>query len=245
MANYLVTKNYSITDHTKWYNNRTSESDLDLNYKDMEKIMLRSAKRYLRNCDNYHTFTGKAENIREVFVKNFYEIYNLWKEGHNILYVDADVVFINEYNVFDEIEYFSMFNYAGHQHEIYDEYYNIQIKHFFNCGIRYYPKTMNHAVWELGLKMLENFNYDRWDCEQVIYNVMQWSQSEKLSDFYRPQLAFQMLYPHQNQINVDFNTIFLDQACAVHMHASRNSLDRLNIMNQLEQNTYSGGERWT
>lgn len=235
--NLLVTKNYEIKDHTKWYDDRTLETRLDLNYKDMEKIMLRSARRYLKNCDDYHVFKGKAENIREVFVKNFYEIYDLWKKDNNILYVDLDVVFIKEYNVFDDIEYFSMFNYTSPDHETYDEHYDIKIKHFFNCGIRYYPKNMSHNVWDLGFKMLENFNYDRWDCEQVIYNAMQWKQSEKLSDFYRPHLAFQMLYPYKHEVNREFNTIPLNQACAVHMHASRNSLNRLNVMKQLEQST--------
>ena len=36
--NFLVFKNYNITDHTKWYNDRTSEIDLVDNYKAMEKI---------------------------------------------------------------------------------------------------------------------------------------------------------------------------------------------------------------
>lgn len=232
--NLLVSKNYTITDHTKWYNDRSHETDLKANYNAMEKIMLRSAARHLRNCDGYHVFKGSAEHIRAVFVQNFHEIYQLWKQGNNILYVDLDVVFTNTYNVFDRVDLFSMFNYTDPT-STHDPHYDITFEHFFNCGIRYYPKTMDQSIWDLGFKMLENFDWGRWDSEQIIYNAMQWQQSSNVADFLKPQLAFQMLQPKHPALNNHFNNITVYDACAVHVHGSRGSSDRLTVMKQLEQ----------
>lgn len=231
--NILVSKNYTITDHTKWYNNRSNEADLKTNYNAMEKIMLRSAKRHLKNCDGYHVFKGSAEHIREVFVRNFKEIYQVWQQGHNILYVDLDVVFTNTYDVFNKIDLFSMFNYTDPR-STYDAHYDLTLDHFFNCGIRYYPKTMDHSVWDLGFKMLENFDWGRWDSEQIIYNAMQWSQSTDPYQFLKPNLAYQLLQPQHAELNDIFNGIPLEHAAAVHVHGSRGSSDRLQLMKLLE-----------
>ena len=88
VENILVLKNYRINDHSKWYNNRTQEQNLIENYKAMESLCIESAKRYVQDLDRVHVFEGDADNIRDVFKTNFYEIYDLWKEGNNILYTD-------------------------------------------------------------------------------------------------------------------------------------------------------------
>ena len=231
--NILVSKNYTITDHTKWYNNRTNEANLAENYAGMERVMLRSAQRHLKNCDGYHVFKGSAEHIREVFVRNFKEIYEVWRQGHNILYVDLDVVFTNSYDVFDKIDLFSMFNYTDPR-STHDAHYDLTLDHFFNCGIRYYPKNMDHSVWDLGFKMLENFDWGRWDSEQIIYNAMQWSQSTDPQKFLKPRLAYQLLQIQHAKLNDVFNGIPLERAAAVHVHGSRGSNDRLQLMKLLE-----------
>ena len=105
--NFLVLKNYKITDNTKWYNDRTNETNLAENYRKMEDICVKSAFGNVEGLNEVRVFRGEADNIRDVFKKNFYEIYELWQEGHNILYSDLDVVFTQptDYFVNDNIFY--------------------------------------------------------------------------------------------------------------------------------------------
>jgi len=229
--NILVTKNYTVQDHSRWYNNRSGEANLVANYDQMQQIMTATAQQHIVDLDGVHVFTGTADNIRTVFVANFKEIYDLWREGHNILYADLDVVFVNAYTVFGTTDYFSMFNYTEPT-ATYDHHYQLDLPHFFNCGIRYYPQSMDQSVWDLGFRMLENFDWNRWDSEQVIYNAMQWSQSSNVADFLQPVLAYQYL---SNDINFNnsFNGIDIAQACAVHVHGSRGSANRLQTMMRL------------
>jgi len=232
VENILVLKNYRINDHSKWYGDRTQEHNIIENYKAMEGLCIESAKRYVQDLHRVHVFEGEADNIRDVFKTNFYEIYDLWKEGNNILYTDLDVIFINPVRYFNRTNYFSMFNYTDPR-STEDDHYNIDIDHFFNCGIRYYPANMSHEIWDIGFEMLENWNPERWDSEQVIYNVMMWSQDISLQEVYKPKLAYQYLYADQEQICDNWNGISYKDCSAVHVHGSRGSGDRLALMTKL------------
>lgn len=232
--NILVCKNYTITDHSKWYNDRSDESNLENNYTAMEELCVASAKQYIKDLDEVKVFRGNADNIRDVFKINFYEIYELWKEGHNILYADLDVLFMKKVQYFDQFDKFSMFNLTDPT-STKDEFYNVEFEHFFNCGIRYYPKDMNQSVWDLGIEMVENWNPDRWDSEQVIYNAMMFAQDIKLGDVLKPWLAYQMLTGSERDYT--HNKINLTDARAIHLHGSRSSAERLQGMQRLRGST--------
>lgn len=232
--NILVCKNYTIADHTKWYNDRSSESNLENSYTAMEELCVASAKQYIKDLDEVKVFRGNADNIRDVFKINFYEIYELWKEGHNILYADLDVLFVKDVQYFDQFDKFSMFGLTQPSSTV-DEHYNIEFKHFFNCGIRYYPKDMDQSVWDLGIEMVENWNPNRWDSEQIIYNAMMFSQDIKLTEVLKPWLAYQMLTDSENDYT--HNKINLGDARAIHLHGSRGSTDRLQSMQRLRGST--------
>lgn len=231
--NFLVFKNYNITDHTKWYNDRTNEEGLVDNYNAMEKIATSSALKNVEGLNEIKVFRGEATDIREVFKKNFYEIYELWQQGNNILYADLDVVFTQPTNFFSSDNIFKMYNLTDPVKTSCD-HYNVQFDAYFNCGIRYYPKGMSQDVWDLGIEMVENWNSERWDSEQIIYNAMLWSQDIQPNEMYQPQLAYQCLHNpallEGNRINKQFNQIDLNEAQAVHVHGSRGSSDRLSLM---------------
>lgn len=233
VKNILVLKNYTIKDHTKWYNDRSNESDLAENYTAMEQICTQSAQKYVKDLNEIKVFRGEADNIRDVFKKNFYEIYHLWQQGHNILYCDLDVVFTNDAEYFDQTKYFSMFNYTDPVSTT-DDFYDVKFDHYFNCGIRYYPSDMDQAVWDLGIGMVENWNPDRWDAEQIIYNAMMWYQTTDIEAFYDPTKAYQMLFdpsaPNGTQMNDQFNGVELNEASAIHVHGSRGSANRSKLM---------------
>lgn len=235
--NILVCKNYTVTDHTKWYNDRTTENNMVNNYDQMEKICLASAEKNLVGLDDIVVFRGEADNIRDVFKQNFYEIHDLWAQGNNILYADLDVVFLNQWQCFEPTYLFSMYNLTDPTNTE-DRFYNVKFPFYFNCGIRYYPYKMMQSVWDIGFEMFENFNPDRWDAEQIIYNAMMWSQSPHIGDFYRNRNAYQMLQSPMTSggqsLNRQFNgELDIKDAFAVHIHGSRGSGERLEIMNNL------------
>lgn len=231
--NLLILKNYTITDHTKWYNDRSSETDLVENYREMEKVCTKSAENNIDDLDDIIVHRGQADNIRDVFKEHFHTIYDVWKQGNNVLYCDLDVVFTKPVNYFNNFEYFSMFNLTDPM-KTHDAHYDVTFEHYFNCGIRYYPQDMDEKIWNLGFSMLENWNPDRWDSEQIIYNAMLWSQNIEANEVYYPQYAYQLLSePLDNPINIKFNQISLDEAYAVHVHGSRGSGNRLALMQEL------------
>lgn len=234
ILNLLVSKHYTVTDHTKWPGDRSHEGNLVENYKAMSDLMVASARKNLIGLDDVVVHTGEADNIRDVFRIHFYEIYELWKQGHNILYADSDVIFTKPYDYFSKFDKFVMFNYTdGGQKGTTCNHYNVAVKHFYNCGIRYYPQTMSQDIWDIGLRMCENWNPNRWNSEQLIYNVMMWSQQFD-QHFYRPDLAYQAV-SGDTAHNDRFNGIPLNQAHAVHFHGSRGSSNRLDRMRAVSE----------
>jgi hypothetical protein len=229
MKNLLVSKHYKIKDHTKWYGDRTNEDGLEENYDKMMDLMLDSAEANLLCMDDYIVHEGEADNIREVFKIHFYEIYELWKQGNNILYADSDVLFVKPVDYFTQfVDRFVMFNYTDPPGGTTCDHYGISFEHFYNCGIRYYPHNMDQSVWDRGIEMVENWNPERWNSEQVIYNEMMWMQDFP-GHFFRPELAYQLVDVDTQRSHRN-NRMSLDDAYAVHFHGSRGSGDRLNIM---------------
>ena len=238
--NLLVGKFYHITDHTQWYTDRTNENNLVGNYEGMAEILESTARKHLVDLDDVLIHRDSADHIRTVFQDHFHKLYDLWKQGGvNILYCDLDVVFLNQARVFGEFDQFSMFNF-GDPPSTRDDHYGLEFPYYFNCGVRYYPATMDDAVWQHGFQLLENWNPDRWDCEQIIYNAMLWTQPVSIIDIYRPRLNWQMLHPSPlSQFNTGFNGgVRISDASIVHVHGSRGSGDRLSIMSNLAVGDY-------
>lgn len=231
--NILILKNYTITDHTKWYNDRTRETDLVNNYNEMEKVCVASAQAHIKDLDEIIVHRGEADNIRDVFRKHFVEIYDVWKQGHNVLYCDLDVVFTKPVEYFGKFDHFCMFNYTEPK-QTHDDHYDLSFHNFFNCGVRYYPQSMDHDIWDVGFEMLDNWNPNRWDSEQIIYNAMMWKQDIEPDEQIRPEYAYQLLHsPIEHPVNKSFNRIGIEQARCVHVHSSRGSANRLSLMKQL------------
>lgn len=231
MSNLLVLKNYTITDHSKWHCDRSHETKLKVCYDTMEVYCRSSAFEYLQDLDDIIVTRGEEENIRDVFRDHFEEIYEIWSEGNNVLYTDLDVLFKKPVKIFNQFEHFSMFNYTDPKQTRCD-HFNVDLPHFFNCGVRYYPKDMDHKIWDLGFALLDNWDENRWDSEQVIYNIMMWKQGLSLSQVYRPELAYQYLIDNMNYNN-SFNQIPLQNSSIIHVHGSRGSDNRADLMSQL------------
>jgi hypothetical protein len=84
--------------------------------------------------------------------------------------------------------------------------------------------------------MLDNWNPDRWDSEQVIYNAMMYHQDTDPQKYYDPRKAFQLLqYPIDHPVNERFNQIKLSDASVAHFHGSRDTTGRLAAMERLSE----------
>jgi hypothetical protein len=236
--NILVCKNYRVRDHSKWHRDRTKETHLVDSYNQMQRLMLGSARSCVEDLDQVIVHGGEAETIRDVFREHFWEIHELWKTGANILYCDLDVLFVRPVKYFGQFHQFAMFNYTQPP-RCRDAHYGVTFDHYFNCGIRYYPHNMDSSVWELGIQMLENWDADRWDCEQVIYNAMMWHQQPALTDVLRPELNYQMLRDPRTSSGAQEASNFnggmpYSQACAIHFHGSRNAEQTAAIMEHVQ-----------
>lgn len=235
--NILVCKNYQVTDHSKWHRDRRNEQELEHSYEQMQLLMLQSANQRVQDLDQVIVHGGSCATIRDVFREHFWEIYNLWKTGVNILYADLDVLFVKPVKYFGEFDHFAMFNYTQPR-TCTDKHYRVKFDHYFNCGIRYYPAHMDPEVWQLGISMLENWDSERWDAEQVIYNAMLWHQPVTVSDMLRPELNYQLYQDprvaNQAHSATSFNAgmVYTD-ASAIHFHGSRNAQQKSQIMDHV------------
>ena len=234
MRNILIAKNYQIQNHTAWHTDRSTETNLAHNYTQMAELMTASASRYLADLDEIIISTGEQPDIRTAFKHHYAVIQQLWEsEPVNILYADLDVLFLKPTRIFGTTEHFCMFNLTDPPSTT-DAHYGVNIPYYFNCGIRYYPASMSKAVWDLGAELIDNWNPDRWDAEQIVYNIQMWSQGIQPEQVYKPELAYQVLSADPaDQYSERFNQIPFSQAQVVHVHGSRGSSNRLALMQSL------------
>ena len=227
--NIIVTKFYTVEDHSKWYGDRSNEVDLEKNYLEMIEVMKDSAVQCVEDLDDIIVHTGTVSDIRTAFEKHYWEIRELWKAGHNILYV----LFTKPLKIFGAFDEFKMFNYTDprslDQHPyVFDNY--------FNCGIRYYPSTMSEDTWAIGDEGFTDMDRTHWDSEQRVYNDMLWSNGSVLEDHLDPTLGYQLVTGNTENDN-NFNGISIGDAKIIHVHGSRHSGNRLNVMKSLKQHT--------
>jgi phosphatidate phosphatase APP1 len=71
-VNIIVTKFYTVEDHTKWYGDRSSEADLEQNYSEMIEVMKDSAVQCVEDLDDIIVHTGTVSDIRTAFEKHYW-----------------------------------------------------------------------------------------------------------------------------------------------------------------------------
>ena len=235
--NILVRSLYKIKS-PQWFADRSDEGDLYSQYMDMHDISLETFKKHLAGDWEFVFFNKEVDNIQQVFKDHFFELYELWKAGHNILYCGPDNFVTQPIEVFGKYKDFMMFNYTDPKSSIEPNHYNIQHKHFFNADVRYFPQSMDQEIWNIGLEMAENWDFDCWNTEQFILNHMLWQQPNRtLENTLDPTMAYQghQLYPmttHRQLENSNkWNNCEFKDAKIVHLHGSRNAPEKLQLMN--------------
>lgn len=250
IKNYLIRSLYKIKS-PMWFQDRSHEGDLYDQYMKMHEISLRTFNKHLKSEWEFIFFNKEVENIQEVFKDHFFEIYDIWKQGNvNILYCGPDNIMMKPTDIFGKYQDFRMFNYTDPKTSEEPNHYNfskdlptgLQHQHFFNADVRYYPSTMSQDIWDMGLEMAENWDFNSWNTEQIILNKMLWDQEERnIENTLDPKIAYQghVLdlddWEGTKAYSNHWNNCQIKDAHIVHLHGSRNAPKKLALMQELEK----------
>ena len=111
---------------------------------------------------------------------------------------------------------------------------------------------MSQDIWDMGLEMAENWDFNCWNTEQIILNKMLWDQPKRVpTNTHLPHMAYQgqMLYLPNGGDGYEFkgqweqrrdasnvwNGCKLSDAQIVHTHGSRHAPSKYALMKELEQ----------
>lgn len=201
-------------------------------YHDMYELSRRSARKFLQGPFEEVLYQAPVLDARMFQIAQWYMIKELWyREPCNILVMGADTMFIKPTEIFGQFKEMRMFNHS-------DPKIHPDFGPNFNDDIRYYPATMDRAVWDLGERHMDDWwgkQETDWACGQNIHNHMFWSQGLSLEQALQPQLAWQAL-PYGPEACAEFNGITIAEAQVLHFHGSRGPGDRLQLMQALSQN---------
>ena len=144
-------------------------------YNAMSEIVIHSAETFIQEDFETVIFKDDVDSYQQIFHNNFQHVYDEWnKDGpNNILFLDCDTLVINPVEVFGKFEHFQMFNYTDPKTLSGDDVnnkYGLKHEHYFNAGCRYYPDSMSEDVWDLGWKYANDWDYNIWGTEQIIFN---------------------------------------------------------------------------
>ena len=194
--NYLVLKNYTLTDRFFVFHEMDKVTKF---YGLLEKYLVESAEYYLNDLDEIIIHRETVKHDQEMFWDHMLKIQKLWEsEPCNILYMDLDTVFVKPVDIFTSD-------------------YKDFIMDGSNCGVRYYPATMNPELFELQHKLMADWDtsiqckneqgywndgYD-WSREQDIFCEMlrasaEWSQdSNWMNPFH--SMVWQAFHRYEGQ----------------------------------------------
>lgn len=230
MKNYLVKGLHRIVS-TKWWpgRDRADEGDLFAHYTNMAKLSEASFLHNLQGDWEYIKLESTAKDVFHVFRQQFRAIWNIWNnEPCNIYYCGADTQLIKPTEVFGCYKHFMMFNYT-------DPRTLDNCAHFLNADVRYYPVEMNRIMFANALE--EMANTDDWNGDQLLYNRMVWGQDLTPEQVIDPTMAYQAPWLPGNQQAKEFtdtwNGCRLEDANLIHWHGSRNAVQKLDLMQSI------------
>jgi hypothetical protein len=233
MKNYVVWTNCTVEEKEKRFNIEAgADHSVREAYNRMWQISRNSARKFLQGDWEEIVWTDPQPSRGELFKRNWTRVKDLWhKEPCNILYLDADTIFIRPTEIFDKFFEFRMFNWADPKTEY--EFLN-----YYNAAVRYYPATIRSETWQVGQATVDHWSLDMYDYEQIVFNRMYWSQHISMHDRHWPKLNWQAvvsdhedLLQYQNQ----WNKCNINEAHIIHAHGSRGAKQSLEMMEPLAQ----------
>lgn len=212
--------------------------DIDIgHYDEMYRVSRASAKKYLQGEWTEICHRAPCLDARLFQIAQWYLVKEMWfKEPCNILCMGSDTLFVRDTEMFGEWEEMRIFNYT-------DPRSHRQFPHYFNDDVRYFPSTMDPAVWELGeRRMYDWFSHAQahWDCGQLIHNAMFWSQPIADDDRLHPYLnwmshGLRTVDPRHIDASSQWNRCGFENAKIMHFNGSRGAAATVDAMKQFAQ----------
>ena len=101
---------------------------------------------------------------------------------------------------------------------------------------------MSQDIWDMGLEMAENWDFNSWNTEQFILNKMLWDQTDRsLDNTLNPAVAYQGHalfiedWEQRKAYSNEWNGCDIKDAQIIHLHGSRNAPRKFALMEQLEK----------
>lgn len=236
----MNTKNYFIIPLGKCKfsaRNESYEEQFKI-YEEMVSIQIESLKKNISNVDEIIIVSGDYDTTEELFYEVFKKAYKLWTDGGgNILCSGADVLFINQVDIFGQYEDFTLFGpNAGDR--VID---NVPIS---LDSLRYFPSTMEKHIFDMGMELwdveIEKYKNgeDRisWEFEMFVFNKMFYTQRN--GKYLNADLTFNHLNKtkkyHRLMVGGFTENIWhpcpIDDASVLIFSATRGHYDQLNQM---------------
>lgn len=224
MSNILACKLYTVQDHSGWPVKRDHEHTHS-DYAQMHEVMTASALKHIKGLDRIETHRGSVSNVHAAFQQHLVECYMLWRQGHNVLSADLDVVFMRDHAWFTG-ERFTMFARS-------DPPRTAEFAHYLNCGIKYFPKSLPLTFWDELFKQFKTWDYTVYDHEQQVLNRLFWSQGsqEHMLHLVDHRTAYQWVGSQEQ--NLMLNRCDWREARAIHVHGSRGPASRVELMRKV------------
>jgi hypothetical protein len=203
VKNYLVRSLYKINNPVEIYpDGKPSITSTDYRvYKKMHDLTFPTLQKHIGGEWELLLFEGEVDHAQQMHKDVFMRTYRLWSEQScNILFVDLDIMAFESAEFFDQYKDFTMFT------EIRDQYYN--------CGLRYFPHTMDSAIWDVGLELYKQWPDEgcEWDRDQLVYSKMLCSQ---------PKFVFKQIAINSQFDGIHYDPEYLNQYDLLHFHCSK------------------------
>lgn len=149
-------------------------------FQQMAALCAASFRENMADVDDVVILHNQGKRIAKyvpMFRDIFDQTHELFQEGHNLFFSDADALCVRPIKVFGEYEDFRLFSQAEG-----DRFCDVFPRYMLS-GSRYFPQTMDVGLWSVGLDVWAQEPVEKrkefgshWDYEQYVYNHMFFSQ---------------------------------------------------------------------
>lgn len=237
VKNYLIGAVHPIGS-TKWaWKDRSDEGNLYELYKEMYRLSRASFSHFLQGPYEEIVYQDPLDFVTQSSKLAWQRIYELWhKEKCNILACGPDVQVVKPFKIFNTFKEFRMFNWTDPK--TYTEPNGtFALSAYFNGDMLYLPHNMDPAVWDIFLEFnktiwTDDTNIQNYGLDQILSNLMFWSQNMYWEDAHRPDLFYQAQWlPWGSVQDSDaWNEGKFSDAKVIHWHSSRDARTKLDCM---------------
>ena len=224
--NFLVRSLFRIKNNqgggTPWHLDDSFEE-----YRLMQELSIKSFQKNLLGTWELIELSGKFENIQLTWIEIIKQIQQLWHDQYpcNILWTDTDTLCIKPLDIFGRFQEFRLFT----------EQDPLTRDQYHNACMKYYPSTLEPDFWMQMQQELDNWNFDKYDTEQLVHTKLMWNQSSLRTNVAQEQSSIVSQLGHRFNWQVekfDFEDISQQDldCCILHFHSSRGPSARLDWM---------------